>query len=170
MIFHQMLEITMGPIRQATGPPRSGAGVGVGMLMVLWFYGSWFLWFDGFMVWWFNGLMVLWFYGFMVLWFCGFMVLWFIDLWFYGVVVLWFYGLWLYGSMALWFSEDIDPISMICKFFFVDGSSDLFWHTPTHCPTLSKFQISKVPILIKNQILKMIQWLFLICLKYVGNK
>ena len=28
-----------GPPRQATGPPWSGAGVGVGMLMVVWFHG-----------------------------------------------------------------------------------------------------------------------------------
>ena len=40
---------------QATGPPRSGARLGVGMLMVLWFY--------SFMVLWFDGLMVLWLYG-----------------------------------------------------------------------------------------------------------
>ena len=39
--------------------PRSGAGVGVGMFMVVWFY--------GFMILWFFGFMVLWFYGFMVL-------------------------------------------------------------------------------------------------------
>ena len=50
---------TTVPPWQATGPPQSGAGVGVGMLMALWFY----------------GVMVLCFYGFMVLWFYGFMVL-----------------------------------------------------------------------------------------------
>ena len=37
-----------GPPRQATGPPRSGAGVGVGMLMVLWIYGFMVFWFYGF--------------------------------------------------------------------------------------------------------------------------
>ena len=60
------------PLRQAPGPPRSGAGVGVGMLMFLWFY--------GFVIFGF------WFCGFMVLWFCGFMVC-----GFYGCMVLWLY-------------------------------------------------------------------------------
>ena len=45
-------------------PPRSGAGMGVGMLMVFWFY--------GFMVLWFHGFMVSWFYSFMVLWLLSF--------------------------------------------------------------------------------------------------
>ena len=39
----------------------SGAGVGVGMLRGLWFYGFMVLWF--------------WVVGFMVLWFCGLVVL-----------------------------------------------------------------------------------------------
>ena len=47
-----------GPLRQATGPPRSGAGVGVGMLMVLWFYGFMDLRFYGFMVLWFYALVI----------------------------------------------------------------------------------------------------------------
>ena len=53
--------------RHGTTPVRSGAGLGVGMLMVLWLY--------GFMVLWFYGFIVLWFYGFMALRFYGFMVL-----------------------------------------------------------------------------------------------
>ena len=32
-------KIATRPLRQATGSPRSGAGVGVGMLMVSWLYG-----------------------------------------------------------------------------------------------------------------------------------
>ena len=50
-----LLAQSTGTLRQATESPRSGAGVGVGMLMVLWFH--------GFMVSWFYGLR---FYGFTV--------------------------------------------------------------------------------------------------------
>ena len=53
--------------------PWSGAGVGVGMLMVLWFH--------GFMV---YGFKVCCFYGVIVVWFDGFRVSWSIVLWFYG--------------------------------------------------------------------------------------
>ena len=49
--------------------PRSGAGVGVGMFLVLWFMVSWL---QGFMVLCFSGFM---FYGFMRVWLYGFMVL-----------------------------------------------------------------------------------------------
>ena len=99
--------------------PGRVQGVGVGMLMVLWFYGFWFcellvlgfmvLWFYGCMVCWFYGFMVSWFHSCMVSWFCGFVVLWFygfIVLWFYDFMVLWFYGCmvsWFYGFMVLWF-------------------------------------------------------------------
>ena len=56
------------------GPPQSGAGVGVGMLRVLWLYGC----------------MVLLFYGFIVLWLYGFIVVYFMVFCLYGFVVLWF--------------------------------------------------------------------------------
>ena len=55
--------------------PRSGAGVGVGMLrgvLVPWFYGSMGLWFYG--VCFCCGFMVLWLYGCIVLWFYDFLV------------------------------------------------------------------------------------------------
>ena len=50
---------------------QDGAGVGVSMLMVLWFYGLMVFW--------------LWYYAIMVLWYSGILVL-----WLYGVVVSWF--------------------------------------------------------------------------------
>ena len=123
------LEAT-GPLRQATGPPRSGAGVSeilyvdgfILWFMVLWVYGFIVLWFYGVMV-----FLVLWFYGFygfMVLW-ChscmlySFMVLWFyvfMLLWFYGFMVVWFHGfivVLFYGFLVLWFHG-----FMVLLFFF----------------------------------------------------
>ena len=84
--------------------PRSGAGVGVGMLRgagdsftwkekrrfkVYWFLGFWFIAF---------GLCFV-FYGFIILWFCDFMVAWFMIL---HLIVLWFYVLCFYGFMVVW--------------------------------------------------------------------
>ena len=66
-------------LHRLTCSARSGAGVGVGMLMVLWFLGFMVLSFYGFIVFWFYGCIVLWLYGFysfIVLWLYGFMVLW----------------------------------------------------------------------------------------------
>ena len=111
-----------GPLRQATGPPRSDAGLGVGMLMVSWFlflsllvFGCWL---NGFIVLWFIVLWLyhLWFYGCMVLWCYGVMVLWFCD----------FRVLWLYGGM---FSKrchfSISCFPPIQDFFLLHGSSEL---------------------------------------------
>ena len=121
---HVEVEAT-GPLRQGTGPPQSGAGVGVVLLMVLWFL---VLWFYGFMVLWFYGCVVLWFQGFMVLWFYAFMVLWFCSfmfLWFYEFVVLWLLGFESLPISISCFQEIIDPISKIFK-ILVNGSPGFF--------------------------------------------
>ena len=92
----------LGPPRQATEPPRSGAGVGVGTLRgagdsltgVLENK-------KGFMALWLDGFIVVWFHDFMVLWFC----------------ILWLYGFKKYQMSISCFQEDIDHISMVSRFY-----------------------------------------------------
>ena len=98
-------------------PPRSGAGVVVGMLRVVWF--------DGFLILWFCGFMFLWYYGFMALWFCSFMVLLFYSFrflgfyvaWFCYFMVWWFYVPRNYQMFISCFLIDLDPISKMLKIF-----------------------------------------------------
>ena len=89
----------MGQLRQAMGPPRSVAGVGVGMLIVLQF----------------SGFMVLCFYGFTIFWFYGFMVYGFTVLWFSGCMISCFYVFKKCQMPISCFQNYIDPISKIFK-------------------------------------------------------
>ena len=125
-----------------------GSLLGVGMLMVLWFYGVMFLWFYSVMVLWFYSFIAsyVWCYGFMVsgfmaswlmvLWLYGFMLDGFIVLslcrfhglkvlWFYSCIVQWFYISRSYQMFISCFQDDIDPISKIFE-IWLRGSSPCF--------------------------------------------
>ena len=130
--------MAMGPLRQATGPHRSGAGVGVGMLRCWGF--PYLKRFFGFLV--FCSL-VYWFVGFLVSWFLGFKVYWFL-----GFKTSKFQGFNdpILPNVPFMFLIDIDLIS---KFkILLDGSSRFIGARLS--PTFSKPWISNILRFIKN--------------------
>ena len=139
-------------------------------------YGFIILWLYGFMVLRFYGFMVSWFYSFMVLWFYGCMVL-----SFYAVVVLWFYGFMFCSFMVLWFygflvSKNTDlPFHVFRRILVPYPRFSRFYYTDRRFCSVLVF--SKIVNMLDHILrftniifLKMFQGIFLIALKYFGNK
>ena len=105
------------------GPPRSGAGVGVGMLTVAW---------DSLTSKLKKGSRCL-VFGF----------------WFYGFIVLWFDG---YQMSISRFQEDIDPMSNLFKILFNGPSSCFGAHLFQNCQTIGfpKFRYPQNTLFLKG--------------------